>query len=147
MRGTSHGAIRGTKKQSNFFRVTLLGSVVHNFSGIAFGLFYEGIFFDNLAHFLTRLALVALAGELAHLRGALPAVPGRRALAVGAAVGLVGEGAWEIVELVAALLPVYIYNPPLDSVSDMIFGTVGGAVGAWRTNAYLGGKPLRRSLS
>jgi hypothetical protein len=75
----------------------------------------------------------------------LPAVSGHRALAVGAAVGLVGGVAWEIVELVADLLPVYIYNPPLDSVSDTIFGTVGGAIGAWRTNAYLDLKPRLRS--
>ena len=65
---------------------------------------------------------------------------------VGALVGLVGGEAWEIVEIVADLLPVYVYNPPLDSVADTIFGTIGGTVGAWRTNAYLGGKPLRRSL-
>ena len=134
------------KKLSYFVRATLLGSIVLNFLGIAFGLFYEGVVFDNLAHFLSWLALVALAAEIAHLRGALPAVSGRRALAVGAAVGLVGGVAWEIVEIVADLLPVYVYNPPLDSVADTIFGTIGGTVGAWRTNAYLGGKPLRRSL-
>ena len=125
----------------------LLASLVLNFSGIAFGLFYEGVFFDNLAHFLSWLALVALAAEIAHLRGGLPAFSGRRALVVGALVGFVGGVAWEIVEVVADLLPVYVYNPPLDSVSDTIFGTVGGAIGAWRTNAsYLGGKPLRRPL-
>ena len=84
-------------KLSYFVRATLLGSIGLNFSGIAFGLFYEGVFFDNLAHFLSWLALVALAAEIAHLRGALPAVSGRRALAVGAAVGLVGGVAWEIV--------------------------------------------------
>ena len=65
---------------------------------------------------------------------------------MGAAVGLVGGVTWEIVEIVADLLPVYVYNPPPDSVADTVFGAVGGAVGAWRTNAYLGGKPLRRSL-
>ena len=134
------------RKLSLFVRVMLLASSVLNFCGIAFGLFYEGVVFDNLAHFLTWLVLAALAAEIAHLRGVLPAVSGRRALAVGAAVGLVGGVAWEIVEIVADLLPVYIYNPPLDSVADTLFGIFGGAVGAWRTNAYLGGKPLCRSL-
>ena len=143
---TLQRAVRGMNKLSYFVRATLLGSIALNFSGIAFGLFYEGVFFDNLAHFLTWLSLVALAAEVAHLRGALPAVSGRRELAVGAAVGLVGGVAWEVVEIVADLLPVYVYNPPLDSVADTVFGTVGGAVGAWRTNAYLGDKPLRRSL-
>ena len=146
MRRTLLGVFRKTRKLSRFVRAMLVASLVLDFSGIAFGLFYVGVFFDNLAHFLTWLALVALAAELAHLRGVLPAVSGRRALVVGAAVGLVGGMGWEIFEVVADLLPVYIYNPLLDSVSDTVFGTVGGAVGAWRTNAYLGAKPLRRSL-
>jgi hypothetical protein len=118
----------------------LLASIVSNLSGLAFGLFYEGIFFDNLAHFLTWLALLALAGEIAHLHGARFVDSGRRALAVGAAVGLVGGVAWEVIEIVADLLPAYIYNPPLDSVSDTFFGMLGGATGAWRTNACLGDK-------
>jgi hypothetical protein len=145
MRKTLSGFVRETRKLSRFVRVMLVASIALDFSGIAFGLFYEGFFFDNLAHFLTWLALVALAAEIAHLRGALPIVSGRRALAVGAVVGLVGGVAWEIFEIVVDLLPVFIHNPPLDSVSDTVFGTVGGAIGAWRTNAYLGGKPLRRS--
>lgn len=124
----------------------LLASIVLDLSGLAFGLFYQGFFFDNLAHFLTWLSLVALAMELAHLRGVLPVASGRGVLAVGATIGLLGGVAWEAFEIVADLLPVYIYNPPLDSLSDTLFGTLGGAAGAWRTNAYLGGKPLRRSL-
>ena len=124
----------------------LVASLVLNFCGLVFGLFYEGVFFDNLAHFLTWLTLVALATELVNLRGDLPAFSGRQALVIGAAIGLVGGVAWEIVELIVDLLPVYIYNPPLDSVADTIFGTIGGAIGALRTSAYLGGKPLRRSL-
>lgn len=138
-------AVRGMGKLSRFVRVMLVASLVLDFCGLAFGLFYEGVFFDRLAHFLTWLALVALAAELAHLRGALPYVSGRRALITGAAVGLVGGVAWEIFEIIADLLPVYIYNPPLDSVSDTIFGAFGGAVGAWRTKAYLGTKRLHRS--
>lgn len=141
------GVVRGAKKLSYFVRVMLLSSIVLDFCGLAFGLFYEGVFFDNLAHFLTWLALVALAAELAHLRGVLPAASGRRALAAGMVIGLVGGVAWEVFEIVADLLPIYIYNPPLDSVSDTVFGAVGGAVGAWRTNRYLVGKPPRRSLA
>ena len=124
---------------SHFVRVMLIISIVLDFSGLAFGLFYEGFFYDNLAHFLTTLALVALAIEFAHLRGMLPPlVSGSKALAWGAVVGLLGGGVWEIVEITADyLVPVYIYNPPFDTAMDMIFGTLGGAVGAWRTNAYL----------
>jgi len=145
MKKTLPGFVRETRKLSRFVRVMLAASIALDFSGIAFGLFYGGFFFDSLAHFLTWLALVALAAEIAHLRGALPVVSGRRALAVGAVVGLVGGVAWEIFEIVVDLLPVFIHNPPLDSASDTVFGTVGGAIGSWRTNAYLGGKSLRRS--
>lgn len=117
----------------------LIMSIVLDFSGLAFGLFYEGFFYDNLAHFLTTFALVALAMELAHLRGVLPQlVSGRRALVAGAVVGLGGGGVWEIIEvLVDFLLPVFIYNPPLDTVLDMAFGTLGGAIGARWTVVYL----------
>lgn len=116
-------------------------------SGIVFGLFYEGVFYDNLAHFLTTFALVSLAAELAQQRrGALPLfVSGRRALIAGAVAGFVGGGAWEIVEIIADFaFPAFIYNPPLDTAMDMAFGTVGGAVGAWRTNAVCSArKPAR----
>lgn len=117
----------------------LIMSIVLDFSGLAFGLFYEGFFYDNLAHFLTTFALVALAMERAHLRGVLPQlVSGRRALVAGAVVGLGGGGVWEIIEvLVDFLLPVFIYNPPLDTVLDMAFGTLGGAIGARWTVVYL----------
>lgn len=124
----------------------LVACLVLNFCGLVFGLFYEGVFFDTLAHFLTWLVLVALAAEFVYLSGTLPTISGRQALAVGAVIGLVGGVAWEIVEILVDLLPVYIYNPPLDSVADTIVGTLGGAIGALRTSAYLGGKPLRRSV-
>ncbi|WP_119070071.1 hypothetical protein [Rubrobacter indicoceani] len=127
-------------KLSLFVRVALLCSIVLNISGLAFGLFYEGFFFDNLAHFLSWFVLVSLMAELAYLYGALPVVSHRRAFVIGASVGLVGGVAWEVIEILVDLLPVYIYNPPLDWVSDILFGALGGAVGAWRTNAYLSGR-------
>lgn len=122
-------------------------SLLFDLSGMAFGLFYEGIFYDNLAHFLTSFALVALAAELTQHRGILPLlVPGSRALAAGAVIGLIGGGVWEIVEMIANFLfPVLIYNPPLDTLLDMTFGGLGGAAGAWRTTAYLNRKPLRNT--
>ncbi len=135
------------KKPSRFVLVTLIVSLVFDFYGMTFGLFYEGIFYDNLAHFLTSFALVALAAELAQQRGALPLlVPGGRALMAGAAMGLIGGGVWEIFEVaVDVLFPVFIYNPPLDTFTDMVFGSLGGAFGAWRTAAYLNRKPSRKT--
>jgi hypothetical protein len=135
-----------SSKPSRFVLVTLTVSLVFDLSGMIFGLFYEGIFYDNLAHFMTSFALVALAAELAQQRGVLPLlVPGGRALATGMVVGLVGGGVWEVFEVIADFLfPVLIYNPPLDTVTDMIFGSLGGAFGAWRTAAYLNRKPSRK---
>lgn len=132
-------AILWPKKLSWFVCITLIFSLTFDVSGLALGLFYEGFFYDNLAHFLTTFALVALAAELAQHRSVLPQlVSGRRALIVGAAVGLAGGGVWEIIEVLAdLLLPVFIYNPPLDTVVDMTFGSLGGAIGARRTVAYL----------
>lgn len=132
------------KKPFRFVLVTLAVSLVFDLSGMIFGLFYEGIFYDNLAHFLTSFALVALVAELAQHRGVLPIlVPGGRALVAGAVVGLVGGGAWEVLEVIADLLFPVIYNPPADTIIDMAFGSLGGAVGAWRTTALLNRKPGR----
>jgi len=135
-----------SKKPSRFVLVTLISCLVFDVSGLIFGLFYEGIFYDNLAHFMTSFALVALATELAQQRGVLPLlVPGSRALAAGMVVGLVGGGVWEVFEVIADFLfPVLIYNPPLDTVTDMVFGSLGGAFGVWRTAAYLNRKPSRK---
>lgn len=129
---------------SRFALVVSVGSLLFDLYGMAFGLFYEGIFYDNFAHFLTAFAFVAFAAEIAQHRGTLPLlVPGRRALVAGAVVSLAGGGAWEIVEMMADFLfPALIYNPPLDTVFDMTFGVLGGAIGAWRTTAYLNRKPL-----
>ena len=136
---------RWSSKPSRFVLVTLTVSLVFDLYGMIFGLLYEGIFYDNLAHFLTSFALVALAAELAQKRGALPLlVPGGRALAAGMVVGLVGGGVWEVLEMIADTLFPVIYNPPLDTVTDMIVGSLGGALGAWRTAAYLNRKPFRK---
>ena len=107
-----------------------------------FGLFYGGAFWDNLAHFSTSAALVALAAELAYLRGlSSPLFLPRWVFIAGAVAGFVGGGAWEGIEALANLLfPKLIYNPPLDTIFDMAFGSLGGAVGAWVTAVYPGRK-------
>lgn len=131
------------KKISRFTLAALLASVIIDFAGFAFGLFYAGVFYDNLAHFLTTFSLMALAtelyfrSELAHKRG-LPYVTAHRLLAVGAALALVGGTAWEGVEgLLDLAFPATIYNPLVDSFVDIAFGVTGGALGTWRTAAHL----------
>lgn len=125
-------------------------SGVVDFMGFAFGLFYAGVFYDNLAHFLTTFSLVALAAELyfrhemTH-RSVTPSVTVRRALAAGAAMGLAGGVAWEAFEaLLDLIFPGKIYNPPVDSVVDTVFGILGGALGMWRTVNHFGLTPPDR---
>ena len=101
--------------------------------GFMFGLFYAGLIYDNFAHFLTTFSLVVLAAELyIRCRGRVPEVAAIRVLLAGAAVGLAGGVGWEAFEAgLKLMLPGVIYNPPLDSVIDTAFGTLGGALGAW----------------
>lgn len=129
------------KKISRFVLVALLASAAIDLTGFAFGLFYEGLFYDNLAHFLTTFSLMALASELylwheATRSGIEARVAIRHALLVGASIGLVGGTVWEGFESVLDLaFPRTIYNPPVDSVVDTLFGTAGGALGVWRIAA------------
>lgn len=140
------GNARWLKKPSRFVLAAVIVSLAFDLTGLVFGLFYEGLFYDNLAHFLTSFALVALAAELAQQRGALPLlVPGGRALAAGAVAGLAGGVVWEMLEVIADSLFPIVYNPPLDTLTDTIVGSLGGAVGAWRTTAYLHRKPSRKT--
>lgn len=125
-------------------------SAVIDLAGFAFGLFYAGVFYDNLAHFLTSFSLVALAGELYFRRElvsqrSVPRLTIRRALFAGAALALVGGVAWECFEALLDLaFPETIYNPPVDSVVDTIFGTLGGALGLWNAAARFGLIPHSR---
>lgn len=131
--------IYSMKKISRFVLVMLAASATVDVVGFAFGLFYAGLFYDNLAHFLTTFSLVALAGELYFRRGLVSQRLPRRALAAGAALGFAGGAAWEGFEALLALaFPSLIYNPPVDSVVDPLFGTLGGALGLWRSAASFG---------
>lgn len=132
------------KRISRFVLAMLAASTIIDLAGFAFGLFYAGVFYDNLAHFLTSFSLVALAAELYFRRGLVsqrdvPRITALRALAVGAALAFVGGVAWEAFEALLSLaFPEVIYNPPVDSVVDTAFGTLGGALALWRTAARFG---------
>lgn len=139
------------KKISRFVLVMLAVSALIDLAGFVFGLFYAGIFYDNLAHFLTSFSLVALAAELYFRRGlvsqgSVPRITHRYALAVGAALAFAGGVAWEAFEILLNLaFPETIYNPPLDTVVDTVFGTAGGALGLWRTASRFGLMPRQPS--
>lgn len=140
------------KKISSLTLAALCASAVIDLTGFAFGLFYAGVFYDNLAHFLTTFSLVALVTEL-YLRGEMNHsglrryFTARRALAVGAAAGLLAGIYWEGFEAVLNLaFPETIYNPPVDSVVDTAFGVAGGALGLGRTVFYFGLTPPRTKI-
>lgn len=132
------------KKISSLTLAALIVSAAIDLTGFAFGLFYAGIFYDNLAHFMTTFSLVALAAELylrheMNHRGVRRYFTARRALAVGAAAGLLAGMSWEGFEAILNLaFPETIYNPPVDSVVDTAFGVAGGALALWRTSALFG---------
>lgn len=128
--------ILSMKGISHFTLAALGTSGVVDLLGFAFGLFYGGLFYDNMAHFLTTFSLVALAIELYLQRATRPGNPGNPskvlwAVLTGAGLALAGGAAWEGFEsLLNLAFPETIYNPPLDSVTDTLFGIVGGAFGA-----------------
>jgi hypothetical protein len=135
------------KKISRLVLAALVISAVIDFAGFAFGLFYAGVFYDNLAHFLTTFSLVALASEL-YLRREMNHLGIRRtitvgsALIVGAAAGLLAGTVWEGFEAVLDLaFPEAIYNPLVDSIVDVAFGALGGALAVWRTVMHFGLPP------
>lgn len=132
------------KKISSLTLAALCASAVIDLTGFAFGLFYAGVFYDNLAHFMTTFSLVALAAELylrheMNHRGVRRCLTTRRALAVGAAAGLLAGLSWEVFESILDLaFPETIYNPPVDSVVDTAFGVAGGALALWKTTKLFG---------
>lgn len=140
------------KKISPLILAALLVSAVIDLTGFAFGLFYAGVFYDNLAHFLTTFSLLALAAELylrhemTHL-GIRRSITVGRALIFGAAAGLLAGTVWEGFEAALDLLfPRTIYNPAADSVVDVTFGVAGGSLGICRTVLYFGLIPSRTNV-
>ena len=108
-------------------------SAVVDLIGFLFGLFYAGFLYDNLAHFPDDLfargprhGAVTSGTAARYLR-----VTAVRVLLAGAVLGIAGGVAWEVFEAGLGFLlpPGMIYNPPLDSVVDTAFGTLGGALG------------------
>jgi hypothetical protein len=138
------------KKISSLTLAALCASAVIDLTGFALGLFYAGVFYDNLAHFITTFSLVALVTEL-YLRHEMNQrrlrryFTVRRALVFGAVAGLLGGAAWEGFEAMLDLaFPQTIYNPAVDSVVDVSFGVAGGALGVWRAVVHFGLTPLKR---
>jgi hypothetical protein len=55
----------------------------------------------------------------------------------GSVIGLVGAGAWEVIEIFLDLMGFAISHAPPDTVFDVVLGILGGAAGAWAADRYL----------
>jgi hypothetical protein len=117
----------------------ILICMVLNGLGFFWNLFEVVPLYDEIAHFLTPLALVVVLSEIIYRAGGNDEFFGtqRRAVITGCAIGGVGAVAWEVVEILMDLMGIPAYNPPLDTISDVFLGVLGGAVGAWAADRYL----------
>lgn len=130
----------GGKELSRKWIILLLaGCVALNSAGFLWHLFEPVPLYDEIAHFLTPLALVALTAEVIYRFGGddeffdTPV----HAVVTGAAIGLLGAGGWELVEVILAAIGMSISNAPSDTVVDVLLGVAGGAAGAWLADRYL----------
>jgi hypothetical protein len=117
----------------------ILICIVLNGLGFLWNLFEVVPLYDEIAHFLTPLALVVVLSETIYRGGGNDEFFGtqRRTVITGCAIGGVGAVAWEVAEILMDLTGIPAYNPPLDTISDVFLGVLGGAVGAWAADRYL----------
>jgi hypothetical protein len=55
----------------------------------------------------------------------------------GSVIGLVGAGAWEVIEIFMDLMGFPISRAIPDTIFDVVLGVLGGAAGAWAADRYL----------
>jgi hypothetical protein len=55
----------------------------------------------------------------------------------GSVIGLIGAGAWEVIEIVLDLVGFPISHTLPDTIFDVVLGIMGGASGAWAADRYL----------
>jgi uncharacterized membrane protein len=112
---------------------------VLNAAGFAWDLFEPIPLYDEVAHFLTPLVLVAIVAEIIYRSGGDDEFFGtpRRAMITGAVIGFVGAIGWEGIELVLRLLGFDIDQAFLDTIFDVFLGVIGGAMGAYVADHFL----------
>lgn len=117
----------------------ILFCIALNTAGFAWHLFEPVPLYDEIAHFLTPLVLVAITAEIIYRGGGDDEFfdTPRHAIVTGSVIGLVGAVGWEGIEVVLSWMGVPISNRFLDSIFDVVLGVLGGAVGAWVADRYL----------
>ena len=110
-----------------------------NGAGFAWNLFEPVPLYDEVAHLLTPLVLVAIADEIVYRGGGDDEFfnTPRHAVITGCVIGLVGATAWEGIEILMDLMGVHIDRALPDTFFDIFLGILGGALGAWVADRYL----------
>jgi hypothetical protein len=110
-----------------------------NGAGFLWHLFEPIPLYDEIAHFLTPLVLVAIVAEIIYRGGGDDEFFNTplRAVITGSVIGLVGAAGWEGIEFVMSLMGLPISHAPLDTIFDIVLGVLGGATGAWVADRYL----------
>ena len=112
---------------------------VLNGAGFAWNLFEPVPLYDEVAHLLTPLVLVAIAAEIVYRGGGDDEFfnTPRHAVITGCVIGLVGATAWEGIEILMDLMGVHIDRALPDTFFDIFLGILGGGMGAWIADRYL----------
>ena len=120
--------------------VTLvLFCTVLNGAGFVWNLFEPVPLYDEVAHLLTPLVLVAITAEIICRGGGDDEFfnTPRHAVITGCVIGLVGATAWEGIEILLDLMGVHIDRALPDTFFDIFLGILGGGMGAWIADRYL----------
>ena len=110
-----------------------------NGAGFLWHLFEPIPLYDEIAHFITPFTLVAITAEIIYRGGGDDEFfnTPRRAVITGSVIGLVGAGAWEVIEIFLDLMGFPISRALADTIFDVVLGVLGGAAGAWAADRYL----------
>ena len=113
--------------------------IVLNGAGFLWHLFEPIPLYDEIAHLLTPLVLVAVVAEVIYRNGGDDEFfdTPRHAIVTGSVIGLLGAAGWEGVEVVLSAMGVAISNTLPDSLFDVFLGVVGGAAGAYIADHFL----------
>ena len=110
-----------------------------NGAGFLWHLFEPIPLYDEIAHLLTPLVLVAITAEIIYRSGGDDEFfdTPRHAIVTGSAIGLVGAAGWEGIEIILDMMGLPISRALPDTIFDVFLGLVGGAIGAYIADHFL----------
>ena len=113
--------------------------IVLNGAGFAWNIFEPIPLYDEIAHLITPLTLVAITAEIIYRSGGDDEFfnTPRRAIITGSVIGLVGAAGWEGIEVLLDMMGFPISRALPDTTFDIFLGVVGGAIGAWAAERFL----------